>query len=228
MCERRKRQREESIFELEVEQRRVVLLEKRQRLTLEAMTVVSGLFSGPDADEGVRTLLAAVARDLLASHTDPAPCAGMSDSSDEDPEDPEYTPGEPDPEAEQEPEPEPSPVYCSAVAGPEYDPASPARAEIPSVMLFFSALANDRPAPRGMLASDLYTSYKQFCLGRRECCDEEDTLIQARNSFGMLVRTVRGVQKQQSPGGTRYTFDWPAIVRHLRGGGVYCKDARLF
>lgn len=209
MCERAKRRREETLFEVEMERLRVVLLEKRQRLKLEAMTAVSGLFSGPAADEGVMELLTSVAKEVLGAHVE-----GQQECSDTE-SDPDYHPGAP----ELEP--------CADEQLQQYNPAGPVRAEIPSVMLFFSALSNDRPAPREMLASDLYTSYKQFCVGRQNCCDDEDMLIQARNSFGMLLRTINGVQKQTSAGGTRYTFDWRAIVKHLRATGVYCGDVRL-
>ena len=213
MCDRVKRRREESVFEVELERLQAVLLEKRQRLKLEALTTVAGLFAG-SPDEGVRSMLVSVAKEVLASHL-PAPEAS-SESEESEASDPDYLPGDPSPE----PEPEPALVQI-------YDPEGPVRAEIPSTMLFFSALSNDRPAPRGMLALDLYTSYRQFCAGQQGCCDDEDVLIQARSSFGMQLRTIRGVCKEQSPGGTRYAFHWPAIVRHLRAAGTYCKDARL-
>ncbi len=55
MCKRRKRQREKSLFEVEMERLRVVLLVKRQRLKLDAMTVVSWPNGGAaEGDAGVQ------------------------------------------------------------------------------------------------------------------------------------------------------------------------------
>lgn len=218
MCERRKRQREEALFEVEIERERVSLLEKKQRLQLEAVSVVSQLFPEPTADEGVRALLAAVARGVLLAHVPPA-----TDSDDEE-SDPDYRPGD-DVELVDPGEPAPERVEQSPAA---LD-AQPVEgdAEVPSVMLFFSALANDKPSPGEMLATDLYSKYKRYCVARQECCDDQDTVIQARTSFGMQLRTVDGVHKRQTPGGTRYTFDWPVILKYLRANRYYRKGVHL-
>ena len=184
---------------------RVVLLDKRQRLKLDAMAAVSSLFfpnggaGEAEGDAGIRTLLTAVAKGVLREHAD----EGHECCAEEDEYDPDYCPND-EPDEVEEPE------------------------DIPSVMVFFSALINERPVALEMLASDLYDRYKRFCEARHECCDGEDTLAQAQNSFGARVRTINGVHKRTTPEGTRYTLDPAAILEHLRGKGLYCEAARLY
>lgn len=219
MCERRKRQREEALFEVEIERERVSLLEKKQRLQLEAVSVVSRLFPEPSVDEGVRALLAAVARGVLLAHVPP-----VADSDDEE-SDPDYHPGD---EVEQvDPQELLEPLEPTVDSAMEQAQPAEGDAGIPSVMLFFSALANDKPSPREMLATELYSKYKRHCVARQECCDDQDTVIQARNSFGMRLRTIDGVHKRQTTGGTRYTFDWPVILKYLRANRYYRKGIHL-
>jgi hypothetical protein len=215
-CERAKRRREECVFETEMERQRLVNQERRQRLKLEALTTVCGLFAGDRDDAEVRALAAALAKGVLTTHVGEAPLAlGVPtvEIVSDDEADPDYYPGMPEPEQAQSED-------------------SHGRRAC-SVMLFFSALANERPPPQDMLASDLYASYKQFCVSlvtshvTANAMEREDVLIQARSSFGLLVRAIRGAQKRPTAEGTRYTFDWPAIVRHLHSNGGYCKRARL-
>jgi hypothetical protein len=202
-----KRRREGYAFEAEMECLRLANQEKKQRLKLEALTTVCRLFSGAECENEVKALATAVAKGVLGAHVEGTDARVVEIISDDEA-DPDYYPGMPEPEQIQ--------------PGP--------RTGVPSVMLFFSALANESPPAQEMLASDLYARYKRFCVSlvtSSRAMEREDVLIQARSSFGLLVRAIQGVQKRQTAAGTLYSFDWPAVVRHLHSNGGYCKDARF-
>jgi hypothetical protein len=163
---------------------------KRRRLKQAAMEALSGLLQTPSVErirEEVRSLLGGVVRSVVAGAVQ-----GCSDDDEET--DPDYRPGDD--------------VETLDAAETLRDMGVRAREEENLVGLFFSALGDEGGCAE-MLATELYDRYKRFCVAHAAPVQ--------RSSFGMQLRTIDGVCKRPSPGGTRYTFDWPAIRRHLAG-----------